>query len=779
MIRNLLIAITLLSAMHLLADTKGLIEGKINKVLIVNSSNMVDYPVDVDFNPQVPGQLWVLNHGLESGGTTITIDNPGTTAQLNDYRKDGAAGHFLVYGSALAFGDSTWATAQDYFNANRGFFGGWCGPSLWPSDMSIYAIHGNPPTNQDNGSHYDMIHQSPYSSGIAHEEDNTYWVNDGDTKSISRYKFNEAHRPGGHDHADGQVYRYVDVPYEMNAGIPAHMVLEGNWLYYINPGTKSVNRFDITTGTKGQSLASTSNGGEQLAEFVEMNGGTWEKFVSEGLNSPSGIDIQGNYMIVSDNATGSIMLYDITDDQPILKKILHTGAESIMGIKFDAAGDIYYVDHLANKVFKLEGQEGINYYSKSNVHNSNSSEGNGFLVMIENNTESQITLTNINVNFNTIASSKQDGLMANYHTSDYLPVIIEANQKFEFPIEYDITSGFGVYDINTTLTINSNSEAMVTEINVIGITNDIPLVSVYDDTPQNLNTADLTVLLNATNYRDYMEMNTIDFQKYAHSARGLRTVIWNAGSFGTTNAQEYFTFQKLRDNGASIFYLGDGPMFLAGNISPEAHFNLNVFGAEYVSPILQGFSDGAYIMDGISGDDVTSEYQGISNRLTLYTTSNGTSAWPTSYLKPMANSFSIFNHSVSKDSVIAVRNETKNSRSVVQSFNMSNVIDINVRTQIFKSVMDWLTYKNATGVFELAGYEPVGVYPNPTTDYVQFDNLEVTPRTNITLLDLAGNSIRNIDNTQTSINVSDLSTGTYFLMIESENNIKFAKFVKQ
>ena len=100
---KILISLLALSAINLFADTQQLIDGNINKKVIVNSTHNVEYPMDVDFNAQVPGQLWVLNHGKESGGTTITIDNPGTTAQLNDFRRDGAASHFLVYGSALAF----------------------------------------------------------------------------------------------------------------------------------------------------------------------------------------------------------------------------------------------------------------------------------------------------------------------------------------------------------------------------------------------------------------------------------------------------------------------------------------------------------------------------------------------------------------------------------------------------------------------------------------------------------------------------------------------------
>lgn len=53
-----------------------------------------------------------------------------------------------------------------------------------------------------------------------------------------------------------------------------------------------------------------------------------------------------------------------------------------------------------------------------------------------------------------------------------------------------------------------------------------------------MNTADLSGLLNTTSYGNYIEMNTIDFQKYALKVIGLKTVVWNAGSFSTTNAQE-------------------------------------------------------------------------------------------------------------------------------------------------------------------------------------------------------------------------------------------------
>ena len=767
---KILISLLALSTINLFADTQQLIDGNINKKVIVTSSQNVAYPMDVDFNPLVPGQLWVLNHGIESGGTTITIDNPGTPAQLNDFRRDGSAGHFLVYGSALAFGDTTWATAQNYFNANRGTFGGWSGPSLWPSDMSISAKVGNPPTNQVNGSHYDMIHQSPYSTGIAHEEDNTYWVNDGENGNITQVKFAAGHEPGGHDHSDGLVYRHVDVPYQMNPSAPAHIEIMGDWLYYINPGTSSVNRMDITTGTIGRDLRGNSNGGEQLATFVEVNGTTWETVVSTGLISPSGIDINENYMIVSDNATGEIIIYDSKTFEEL--KRINTGAMSIMGVKFDAAGDIYYVDNLGHEVIKLEGNSGLNYYTSTSHLNYDPSGTNEIMLIVENNTDASVTLPSIDEMVTIVAQSQTKTLAIEATTPETIvPYTIEAGQKIEIPVTVIITSGNGIAEVVVAAVgddINISSKFTVSSF-------EIPVIYVNEEVTQFTSLTNVESLLSTTGYSDYINMPSYEFSKYALRIGDIQTVIWNSGIGGNLNAEEYLSFQTLRDAGTSLFLMGDRPYLVA---ALESNFNLNAFGTTYNGALLQGFGgDGTFTLNGVSGDPISNEYQTIPGIVTILDVNN---AFPTLHLTAAnSQSHNVLHHSVSSDSTVAIRNDNGKSRSLSLGMNMSNFTDLTQRANIFKSIMDWLTYKNTTGIFELSGYEPVSVYPNPTTDYVQFDNLKITANTSIRLLDIAGNMIRNIDYTQTNIEVSDLASGTYFLMIEGENDIKFAKFVKQ
>ena len=73
---------------------------------------------------------------------------------------------------------------QDANGNPNGFFSG---ATLWEADTSIYAR-----INQEGpelGSHWDMLHQSPFSIGIAAEADNIYWLFDGFHNTIVKYDF--------------------------------------------------------------------------------------------------------------------------------------------------------------------------------------------------------------------------------------------------------------------------------------------------------------------------------------------------------------------------------------------------------------------------------------------------------------------------------------------------------------------------------------------------------------------------------------------------------------
>ena len=109
---------------------------------------------------------------------------------------------------------------------NNNYNGYFSGCTLWDSDTSIYArVNQNGPLL---GSHLDMIHQSPFSEGIASESENIYWLFDGFHETIVKYDFQEPHEHGGDDHSDGLVYRHDDVQVMREPGLSSHIDIDEN-----------------------------------------------------------------------------------------------------------------------------------------------------------------------------------------------------------------------------------------------------------------------------------------------------------------------------------------------------------------------------------------------------------------------------------------------------------------------------------------------------------------------------------------------------------------------
>jgi hypothetical protein len=293
-------------------DLSGYFSGTTNFTEIASgASDGINTPVDLDFHPTRENELWVLNQGTaNSGGSSSTITDVGGPNQKATYLMDGNAWHFMALATAMAFGENeNWGTSQGILDANRNGTN-FTGPSLWSSDMNIYAQVGDPPTSTVNGSHLDMLHQSPYSMGIAHEVDNVYWVFDGFNNSLVRYDFQEPHYPGGYDHDDAIVRRYTEVQVEHKGTLPAHLVLDkpSGLLFVCDTDNSRVLQVNINTGSFAGNLAPAN--GETLAEYSRFTGVEWGVAVGSGLQDPIGIDIANNFMIVSDNATNEIIVYN-------------------------------------------------------------------------------------------------------------------------------------------------------------------------------------------------------------------------------------------------------------------------------------------------------------------------------------------------------------------------------------------------------------------------------------------------------------------------------------
>lgn len=333
---------------------------KNNFVLVASTANSLSSPVDLDFHPDQtkrPNELWILNQGTNSsGGSTEIVFDANKTNRTYNYVKDGNAWHFMAMASAMAFGNDLWATSADILDANRQT-GKYTGPTLWPSDLKVYGIVGNPSTQTENGSHLSMIHQSPYGKGIAFEKDNIYWVLDGYEGNIKRYDFGDPHQPGGEDHSGGGVSVFSEFKFTRHNTLPSHIVIDANkkYLYGCDPIGKRVFRIDVTTGVKG--AARTKINGETLSlGYYSYTGLTKIDTLIKGFTSPVGIDIYGNRLIVTDNGTDEIIIYDISKNYSEVGriKLKYAANPDPMGVKVGPDGKIYFVDKTNKSAYMIE-----------------------------------------------------------------------------------------------------------------------------------------------------------------------------------------------------------------------------------------------------------------------------------------------------------------------------------------------------------------------------------------------------------------------------------------
>ena len=320
-------------------------------------------PRDLDFNTYQSdmNELWVINENSATfdsnfGGSTVTFYNVGTDSQWTDYRKDSYSGHFMHTASAIAFSDNGgFANTLDIQDANGNPSGYFSGCSLWEADTSIYArVNQNGP---ELGSHWDMLHQSPFSVGIAAETANIYWLFDGFHNTIAKYNFQEPHSDhehGGEDHSDGLVYRYDEVVVERVSGLSSHMVIDqgSDLLYVCDTGNNRIIRMNINSGSINYSLTPY---GENIEGYYSMHNAEYETVIDSGLINPTGIDIYNNYLLVSDYSNGEIIIYNIEQQNNLqeIQRIQTNLSNDVMGIKVGPDGSIWYVCTSSNKLYQI------------------------------------------------------------------------------------------------------------------------------------------------------------------------------------------------------------------------------------------------------------------------------------------------------------------------------------------------------------------------------------------------------------------------------------------
>src|SRR5262249_13730677 len=149
-------------------------------------------PTSLDWNPNARAELWVALAQPPSGldcietdpdpvacnqleGSMAIIDRATLDAPSAAVKQDANAWHFMRNPRQVAWGSrGLLATCGEARTANyEDEEIPYNGPVLWDSDPTLFGAPYDPDRN---GTHVDMLHETPYCMGIAHEQGNVYWV---------------------------------------------------------------------------------------------------------------------------------------------------------------------------------------------------------------------------------------------------------------------------------------------------------------------------------------------------------------------------------------------------------------------------------------------------------------------------------------------------------------------------------------------------------------------------------------------------------------------------
>ncbi len=325
------------------------------RISVVADHAFLRTPRDLAFNPRVTGELWVVN---AADNSVAIIHGAHTGAPRIEYRRDGAAFHFMHRPSAITFGSAnttigilgTFATAQesqdDAFAPMRRSF---MGPTLFSSDLDVFAHP--PPEPRLQGSHLDMLHESPLAMGIAWERDHVFWVFGGYHGNIARYDFVEDHGVGHHDHSDGIIRHFGQGVVKRVPGVPSHLVVdrESSTLFIADTGNGRILTLDTTSGTLGGPGPSWEPG----VDSRMMADGAFAEIVPAGkLELPSGIALADGLLYVSDNGTAAIHVFTLSGEL-VTSFDTGLGSGSLMGMTVGPDGRLYFVDAASDRVLSI------------------------------------------------------------------------------------------------------------------------------------------------------------------------------------------------------------------------------------------------------------------------------------------------------------------------------------------------------------------------------------------------------------------------------------------
>jgi len=755
-----------------------------NVSTVLTENDGILRPIDLDFNSSYfnSNDLWVVN-SANNGFHTVTIAHDIATPKQSIVSKaDSRRGHFMWRTQGIAFGtNGTFATAQ---NGQQGTYLGvnydqylFMGPTLWSADTAIFASKHQGVTPML-GSHLDMLHQSPFNLGIAHDNGNKYWVSDARYNDICSYDFQNPHEVGGTDHRDGIIRRYKDVSVNTgNYGIPAHLVLdkESNWLYYIDAGNKQVKRLDIKSGAVGEELDMPPFSAELIQSYKEVIGGIVEIVVPASTETPVGIDIRDGILYVSYYDTGNIRLYSIQNNFSEIETI-STNSPGVMGLKVSQNGEIWVVNHDNSSVLKISRTEPI-LLTKLNE-----------ILLVQKNKlyTIPVTITNEKSTKDTIALALTKSKLSDWVITFPEELIVDGNDSKTFNVTVESNDISNAFSFSVIAVSADKLRTTHTQFEVVSI--DAERYYVNDAT---MEIFDVSTSLSEIDKLNYIEVSTQMFTQTFKQYENFKTVVWNSGTFGDVSAIDRAAINDLVTSKVDILFIADDPINILRLDDDNTTF-LTTFGATYsdIDTTTNQDVNRKYLLEQNSGIFEFNAISEIPIELFPLFHHKGKGYIPT----PLFSSNQTWSKALLKEETTslatAIMGEQTNLRTILWGFNLGLIPNQALKNELLLRSITWLEGGSAqTSVSELESKNvsvTISQNPLPENAIITIQTKQELTSVRMRLFNSTGALVSTlgefpqIGNTITvAISSKQLSNGVYYIVTEWNGGSTLLVVVKQ
>jgi hypothetical protein len=254
--------------------------------------------------------------------------------------RDGNAWHFMRRPTSIAFGTNGnlatcgEARTDNYTDEEVDY----AGPVLWSSDPAIFGVRPQP---GQNGTHLDMLHETPFCMGIAHERDNVYWTFQRPARLARSLRFPRAAR----DRRRRPLGRRAP-PLRRWPALARARSAESSGARRAAPPAVRGGQRTLARAAAGHRQRNSGHGHSVLEPLVvhrNVDGATLAEVVSPGvLAQPSGLTFVDDVLIVTE-PSGGIFFFD-RDGQNLGK--FETGLTSLSGVALGPDGMLYVADRM-------------------------------------------------------------------------------------------------------------------------------------------------------------------------------------------------------------------------------------------------------------------------------------------------------------------------------------------------------------------------------------------------------------------------------------------------